>query len=101
MYLSPLHRRFLTVFPGPFLRLPKRLVVELFMLVNGFTGQLHAELLEHLNVHIGEHNRGVNLAAFQLWKLLHSLLCNLVGGCAGGESDEDSSVWRRGLTPPR
>ena len=101
MCLSPLHRRFLTVFPGPFLRLPERLVVELFMLVNGFTGQLHAELFEHLNVHIGEHNRGVNLAALQLWKLLHSLLCNLVGGCAGGESDEDFICMERGLTPPR
>ena len=45
-------------------------MVQLFVLVNRFAGQLYAQLVEYLDIHIGEHHGGVNLAASELWQLV-------------------------------
>lgn len=47
-----------------------RSVIDFLALVEGLGGQLQAQLFKDIDVHAGEHDRGVNLAAPQLGKLL-------------------------------
>ena len=64
-------------------------MIDLLAFVQGFRGQLQAQLLKHIDVHAGKHDRGVDLAAPQLGKLLQGGPGILVRGRAGGEGDED------------
>ena len=41
-------------------------MVELFVLVHRFAGQIDSQFGEDLDVHVGEHHRGVYLAALEL-----------------------------------
>lgn len=47
-----------------------RSVIDFLALIEGLGGQLQAQLFKDIDVHAGEHDRGVNLAAPQLGELL-------------------------------
>ena len=46
------------------------LVVKLLMLIYRLGSELHAQFVEYLDVHIGQHHRGVDLAAAEFRELL-------------------------------
>ena len=58
------------------------------MLIYRLGSELHAQFVEYLDVHIGQHHRGVDLAAAELGKLGQSFFCGLVGGRAHAQGDE-------------
>ena len=58
-------------------------MVNFFLLINRFAGQIDAKLLENLHIHIGKQNRGVNFTALQLWKLFQRDLGIMVRGSTG------------------
>ena len=53
------------------------------------TSELDTEFFKELDIHGRKHDRGVYLAALQLWKLLHCELCGRIGCRGDGERDQD------------
>ena len=64
-------------------------MIQLFGLVLGLAGEVDTQAAEGVLVHVGEDNRGVGLAAPQLFQLGHGQLGGGVGGRADGQGDED------------
>lgn len=64
------------------------LVVELLMLIYRLRGELHAQLAEYLNVYVGQHDGGVDLAAPKFWKLCQGFFCGFIGGSAHAQGDK-------------
>ena len=54
-------------------------------LIAGFTGDVHAQLLEQVFIHPGEDDGGVGFAAAQGAELLHGPLCQRIGHGADGK----------------
>ena len=50
------------------------LVIQLFVLIDRFRGQVYAQFFKCLDIHIGKHHRSMHLAAAQLGKLIQGLL---------------------------
>ena len=66
----------------------KLLVIQLLGLMNGFAGQVHAQLLEDVVVYLSQNDRGVYLTAAQTGQMIECQLCNRVGGCRDGQRDQ-------------
>ena len=59
------------------------------MFVFRLTSELDTEFFKELDIHGRKHDRGVYLAALQLWKLLHCELCGRIGCRGDGERNQD------------
>ncbi len=64
------------------------LVVEFLDLIQRIGGQLQPQLLEDIDIHAGEHDRGMDLTAAELGKLVQGDPCVLVCGSAHGKGDQ-------------
>ena len=64
-------------------------VEELFHLISGLEGDIYAQLLEEVFVHAGENDAGMSLAAAELIKLIHCLLCHGIGDGAYTQRNKD------------
>ena len=53
-------------------------MIQLFMLIHRLRGQLYAQFFKDFNIHIRQHDGGVDLAAAELGKLGQSFFCGLV-----------------------
>ena len=65
------------------------LVVKLLMLIYRLRGELHTQLAEYLNIYVGQHDGGVDLAVFQLWKLLQGDLSIFIGSGTHGKCNQN------------
>lgn len=64
------------------------LVVKLLMLIYRLRGELHTQLAEYLNIYVGQHDGGVDLAAPKFRKLCQGFFCGFIGGCAHAQGDK-------------
>ena len=53
----------------------KKKLQKLWEKIKGVFRQVYAKLLEHLHIHMGQHDRGMHLASPKLGKLLHGKPC--------------------------
>ena len=53
-----------------------------------FAGQVHAQALEGLFIHLGKDHRGVDLTATESAQLIHRLFRSGIGSSADGQSDQ-------------
>ena len=76
-------------------------MIDFLVLVARLAGQLEAELIHDANIHLGEHDRGVHLAAAEFFSC--SRACAAFGSLAAfmESAIRISSVWRRGFFEPR
>lgn len=63
-------------------------MVELFVLVNGLAGDIHAELFEYAVVDLGENDGRMRVAVLEIGKRVHCAGGNWIGRGADGERDE-------------
>ena len=64
-------------------------MVQPLVLIHGLGGEIHAELVEDLDIDRGEHHRGVHLAAAELGELCQRQPGGFVRGSTHGECDEN------------
>ena len=73
------------------------LVIQLLVLVYRFGGQIHAKFFKGFDIHIGEHDGGVYLAALKLGKLSQGFFCNRIRGSAHGQGNENLVSMETGI----
>lgn len=64
-------------------------MVNMICLVNSLAGELYAQLFEGFDIHIGQHDRGVCLTAFQFRQLFQRSSGHITVGGTGGKGDQN------------
>ena len=64
-------------------------MIQSVMLVNRLGCQADAQLFKCLDIHLRQHDGGVDLAVFQLWKLLQGDLSIFIGSGTHGKCNQN------------
>ena len=77
------------VFLSQFLRSSALVVLAVFFLVGGLTGQIHSQPIEGIHVHAGQDDGGVDVAALELGELMEGQRGGLVLSSRAGQRDQN------------